>query len=207
MSPFIIENARIWAERLGQIFPEAVPEYFSWTEPTKIAQILSAICGRDLHYVLLPRGGTGGFSRAVYDKARDQLELITSDRTAYVCRPQTLEFCHLKSAPENSFFFIVNTRIPSVNTYANFNPEYEEVVEFPSGRFSDRSVWDAGGFTTKDGREVPLSQGSRLLYRVLSGNLMVASKASGWSGSIIGDGMHSQMSARAIAAIGKQGGW
>lgn len=207
MSAFKIENARIWAERLVQIFPQAVPEYFSWTEPTKIAQILSAICGRDLHYMLMPRGGTGAFSRAIYDETRDQLELITSDTSAYVCRPEKLEFCHLKSAPENSFFFLANCRLPSVNAYANFNPQYEEVVEFPSGRFSDRRVWDAGGFTNAEGQEVKLPQRSRLLYRVLSGNLLVASKASEWSGSIIGDGMHSQMSARAIAAIGKRGGW
>lgn len=174
MEEFRDYNLTHWNKVESALFPNGVPETASWTNPTKIIEILNLVAeGDNANHTFHPDRGGLDLEGAGVSTEPDCIELyLISRNRPTIVKPKRLIFNSFPGFPEWSYF-LLETGVLSPSGVSTAGPITEELTEFPDGRRFSLEYWDNGEYNGQ-----PLPEGTRAIARVFSGSFAIFQKSS-----------------------------
>lgn len=190
------ENFTQWREAIRTVFGDVPPKSATWTHAGDIVRVLAPLARQN--HALLPDGGGLDVIGVSSSRERHCIELQTTQESAIVARPRSMQFEYIESSPENSFFLIELDHLPPTEVYEN-SPNWEQLVELDD-EYLDYDVWQHGVLShDENGNEIRLPEHARIVVRARGGKILVVAKTGLWNGTTSTyDGRHERMSAAEI---------
>lgn len=178
-----------WENLIKSIFNGNVPEHYEWTDMHDVISILSTIGNSEaLNHTFFASGGGLDLTDAIQSHESGCIEL-NFDGLVNILKPKKLIFEYFPEGDyEWAYFRIVTDKLSDSGVYENLSSNDEELTELSPCNYVERSVWDANEFNGQ-----PLPSSSRVVNRILNGDLVIFSKASLYNAnSSTYDGRHSK---------------
>lgn len=190
---FIKENLLKWEKVIKEIFPNEIPNRYTWRNIDEIISVLNKL--GNISHAFMPSGGGDHLCGAKKSLEDGCIELDFG--AMEIVKPISLTF-HSFSPEyyEWAYFRLETGGLKPSGIYQNLNHDYEELTELPPGKYVNRSVWDAGFFGyDESGDEIPLPKGTRVISRLFKGAYVIFAEASSYNRvSSTYDGRHNKMS-------------
>lgn len=194
---------REWSETVDAVAGPALPDSRVWSDLDDMLDSLGPFMGTGRNHGFFPTGGGHDFSAVRPSVERGCIELAVG-QLSYVARPRKLRLERIPLEVAESFLFLELAELAPPGVYepepnndtsrfGRRRRESEELVDLGGADYVERGAWDRGFVDHEDD---PLPKGSRLVMRLLNGNVMIACKASVWNRiPQTYSGLHDQMGA------------
>lgn len=155
-----------WEAVLTGLFPAGIPDFFEWTDPNDIADVLNSISTTVNHVFHPDGGGTDLFGARITGDNTLEWSIHEGglESFAVVSRPIKLTFWNPGKQNHEANFVIEVGGLPPVGRPGDHGEYIEEVTEVYSGVYEPISSWGNG--QTQNGDDLPAS--ARRLCRVIS---------------------------------------
>jgi hypothetical protein len=192
-------NLKEWDDLLNNIFQGQIPESRSWTEKKEIIKILQLVGGKpNSNHTFLPEGGgldALDLKGADESAESDCIELHFVEKPACILKPRVLIFQSFDKPYEWAYFRLETEELDPSGWYEHLTGIREELTELHPGEYIHRSYWEAGCYEFDEtGKELPLPNTARIVFRYFSGSFVIFAKASTYNEiNSTGGGRHSKM--------------
>lgn len=203
---FLAESLDHWKKAISEVVGPIAATSVTWHGLDRIQSVLRPFMGANRNHAHYPTGGGLDFHSVESATESGCLSFLAGDRLADIVKPRAVTLEHFVEAPRESFLLLELDKLASSGADEYPTKEKEGVLEYPSGTYLSRDLWERGYLHhDEDGREVPLPLSSRVVTRWFGGKILIVAKGSLWnSDPATYDGRHNTMTAPQIRAMIKR---
>jgi hypothetical protein len=174
------KNLEEWDDLLIHIFQGRIPESRSWTEKKDIIKTLQSLGSKpNLGHTFFPDRGGLDLKGAADSAEPECITLHFVEDPPCILKPKVLIFESFDAPYAWAYFRLETKGLDPSGWYDNLTGIKEELTELHPGEYIHRSYWDAGYYEFDEtGRELPLPDTARIVFRYLSGSFLFFAKAS-----------------------------
>lgn len=179
----IFDEGRMrWTAAIDRAFGPTPASQQITGSPDTILRALEPFLGHGIAHAHFSSGGGLDMLAGNVGVEPGTVELVPSDKIAFLVKPARLAFHYIAAAPAESFLYLEAAPLSPSGVYTGYVGDPEEVVDLGRDGYVARSVWDQGYLRYDgDGDEVPLPAEARLLMRVLGGSILFVQHGSIWN--------------------------
>jgi hypothetical protein len=192
-----------WTKAIGEAAGPNPADSMTWHGLDRIRVALQPFMGSGRNHAHYPTGGGMDLQGVEAGAESGCLSFSVDDRVGEIMKPNALTLEYFAEAPRESFLLLELANLTPSGANQHSNPDREEVLEYPLGRYMSRDLWERGYLRhDEDEREVPLPHDSRLVTRWFRGKVLIVAKGCLWNGEpATYDGRHNAMTASEIRAV------
>lgn len=176
------EGRARWLDAIERAFGSSPSSREITGSPDTILRTLEPFLGHGIAHAHFSSGGGLDMLAGNLGVEPGTIELVPSEKIAFLVKPARLAFHYIAAAPAESFLYLEAASLSPSGVYSGYVGDPEEVVDLGRDGYAARNVWDQGYLRHDgDGDEVPLPVDARLLMRVLGGSVLFVQHGSIWN--------------------------